>query len=115
MGTGTDGGFSSNINMDEIAAHGPLLSSSLVFSIFTILTQVTSFQLDFSGLKKKEFLTSHQQQLLQLAESLSQQKLLTTFDVHPTGEDPYQNRVKRGYGKKKKKRKKTVHKCASSN
>ena len=85
--------------MDEIAAHGPLLSTSVVFSIFTILTQVTSFQLDFSGLKKKEFLTSHQQQLLQLAESLSQQKLLTTFDVHPTGEDPYQNRVKRGYGK----------------
>jgi len=86
---------SSGINMDE-AAHAPQLISFL--TLLTIPHQAASFQLDFSGLK-----------LLQLAESLSQRKLQSTFDfIQPTAH----HRVKRG---KKKKRKKTVHKCASSN
>ena len=70
---------SSGINMDE-AAHAPQLISFL--TLLTIPHQAASFQLDFSGLK-----------LLQLAESLSQRKLQSTFDfIQPTAH----HRVKRG-------------------
>ena len=69
----------------------PLIS--VAFSLFSIsLKTVDSFQLDFLGLEKSEFLTPEQGRILQLAESLSQRKLQTTFDVQPQ----HHHRVKRG-------------------